>query len=457
VNYTEELARFIVHASFEGFPREVIEVAKKCLLDWIGVALGAVEDPGVRILKNAVLELGRKKQASIMGYGSRTTIVHAALVNGMMAHTLDYDDAHSVARTHPSAPLIPALLAVAEHGNLSGRDLIVSFIVGCEATLRIGYGLGRAYYEKGWHSTSILGRFGAAAGVSRLLGLGEKETAVALGLAATQAGGLREVFGTMGKPFHAGKAAMDGLLAALLAQKGFSAPTDILSPESGFGRVFSSEYDPHRIVRGLGTEYPTAGIHFKAYAACLLVHPVIDAFIALRREHQLEADSVEEIDIRVAPLNLQVTDNPEPEDGMEAKFSLHMAAVLALMYGGAPDSLFTDAMVKRPAVKAMMKRVKAFPDSSLAETEAKAKVVLKDGRDYSIHVATPKGDPGNPLTFDEVAVKAKGLVKGALPNETVDRIVGMVKNLEELDNVAKLVKLCSADKKRGKPLPKAVG
>jgi 2-methylcitrate dehydratase PrpD len=449
MNYTEELSRFVVDCRMEHLPQGVVETAGRCVLDWIGVTLGAADDPAVAILLDLERSMGGKRQASILGHGTRVTLLQAALVNGMMSHVLDYDDAHSGTRTHPSAPLVPALFAVGEHLGRTGRDLVEAFVAGFEVTLRIGYALGKTYYEKGWHATPVLGRFGAAAGAAKLLGLNAQEVSVALGLAATQAGGLRDVFGTMGKPFHAGTAAAGGLFAALLAGKGFSAPTNLLDPEAGFARVFTSEYNPEAIVKGLGTEYRTMEVNFKPYAACLLVHPVIDGLITLRREHGLDPDSIEEIHVRVAPLNIKVTGDPEPKNGFQARFSLPMAAALAVIYGRATESLFTDATVNDNRIKAVMGKVKPFPDDSLAETETVVKVVMKDGRDYSSHVVSPKGDPDNPMTFEEIAEKTRDLAEKVLSGRAIDRVIRLAGDLERLDNVATLVRACCPGPRSG--------
>ena len=339
---TRELSDFVARSEIEGFPEDVIEMAKKCLLDWIGVTLGGAREPSARAVLDLVKEAGGEKQATLLATGMKTNILNAALVNGTMAHALDYDDAHSVVRAHVSAPLLAGLLPVAEYKGLGGRDFITALVAGFEVSTRIGSALGKKYYEAGWHATAILGRFGASAGAGKLLGLRSDQLAVALGLAATQAGGLRDVFGTMGKPFHAGKAAADGILAAMLAQRGFTAPTDILDEGSGFSRVFSPAYRSELLTENLGKTYGILNNNFKPYAACLLVHPVIDGMISLRKQHSLKTEEIEWIRIEAAPLNLEVAGNSHPKNGLEAKFSVHFAAALALLFGRAVDSLFSD-------------------------------------------------------------------------------------------------------------------
>ncbi len=444
MTHTEELSRFIADSTLQDLPEEVIDAAKKSFLDWFGVTLGGMKDPSVRLLVHFIEEMGGRRQATILGYGTKTNLLFAALCNGMMSHVLDYDDAHSGARTHPSAPLIPALLSVAEHKGLPGSDLIAAFVLGFEVTIRVGLALGRNYYNAGWHPTSILGRFGAAAGVGKLLNLDANQLCNAFGLAATQAGGLRDVFGTMGKSFHAGKAAMDGALSALLARRGFSGPEDILSPNSGFSTVFSSEYAPDRLTIDLGKSYHILGNSFKPYPACLLTHPVIDGLITLKEEDRIDHRRVERIDLEVSPLAVKVAGNTNPKDGMEGKFSIHFVAALALLYGEAGNRLFIDETLRNPAIKGLMKRVKTTGRDSLREEEAGITIIMKDGSRYSRHVTVPKGDPGNPLTFEEIVKKFEDLTAEVISERRANQIVETVWNLDKLKTTANLVKLCRA-------------
>ena len=252
---TKELADFVINTGFEDFSEELIDASKRCFLDWIAVTIGGRKDPSVEILSHLIEEFGGNEQASVIGYGIKTSLLNAALLNGTMAHSLDYDDAHMYTRSHPSAPLIAALLPTAEYQKSPGFELVTAFILGFEVTTRIGLALGNTYYDQGWHATPILGRFGVAAGVGKLLGLDTEQLNDAFGLAATQVGGIRKSFGTMGKPFHAGKAAMDGLLSAMLSKRGFTASKNILDENSGFLSMLSSQGDLSPISNGLGKRY----------------------------------------------------------------------------------------------------------------------------------------------------------------------------------------------------------
>jgi 2-methylcitrate dehydratase PrpD len=439
---TKKLSEYIVRTRVDDFSDKIVDAAKKILLDWIGCALGAADDPSVKAMADFLFETGGKRQASIFGSGRKTSVLHAALLNGMMSHVLDFDDANSLVRTHPSAPLVPALLAIAEGDRRPGMDLIAPLVVGYEVTIRIGLALGRQYYEAGRHATSVLGRFGAAAGVGKLLGLNADRMCRALALSATQAGGLRDVFGTMAKPFHAGKAAMDGLLSATLAERGLSAPLDILDETSGFARVFSREYDPGKITVGLGGNDHILSNSFKPYAACLLAHPVIDALVEIKREHRLDAATVAGIHVEVAPLNMKVAGNPYPRDSTEAKFSIPFGAAVALIRGSANESDFKGPSLQDSAARTLMESIRVSVNPSLSETETHATVVLKDGSTFEKHVSTPKGDPLNPLTFEEVEAKFRGLAEPVIGTARATKIVEMITRLERLNDSARLVRLC---------------
>jgi 2-methylcitrate dehydratase PrpD len=446
-NITESLAQFVVDSRMEDFPTEVIEASKKCFLDWIGVAFGGMKDPSIRMMIDFIKEIGGKRQASVLGYAMKTNVLNAALINGTMSHVLDYDDAHSGTRSHPSAPLIPALLSVAEWRRQSGSELITAFVAGFEVSTRIGLILGKSYYESGWHATSILGRFGSAAGTGKLLSLNERQLATAFGLAATQAGGLRRVFGTMGKPFHAGKAAMDGMFSAFLSQKGFTAPEDVLDGKLGFLDMFSRQAESARTVEGLGKDWQVLKDSFKPYAACLLIHPVMDGLIWIKNQYQIYPHLIEEVYLEVAPLCLSVTDNASPKDGLEGKFSLYFCAAIALLHGQGKNSLFTDEAVQDPSVKDLMEKIKASSNPSLEETEANVKVKLKNGTEFPHEVFFPKGDPRNPLTFDEIKEKFRDMVQPVLSKKRTDQIIEVIQGLESLEDINKLLKLCRFEKR----------
>jgi len=446
LNRTQVLSNFIFDSSIEDFTAEIIEASKKCLLDWIGVTLSGARDPSVRILIDLIEEMGGRRQATILGYGMKTNVLNAAFVNGTASHILDYDDAHEGTRSHPSAPLIPALLAISEYKNLSGSEFITAFVLGFEVSTRIGLTLGKSYYDLGWHATPILGRFGAAAGVGKLLKLNRDRLAIAFGLAATNVGGLRRVFGTMGKSFHAGKAAMDGMLSALLSQKGFTSPMDILDGEPSFFEMFFGEHDPNGMIRGLGKDYQILKSSFKLYAACLLTHPAIDGLIWMRREFDFHSGSVEQIDLEVCPPCLAVTNNTNPKNALEGKFSIYFCAALAVEKGEVKESHFTQSLVDDDRIRGLMKKINVIRNESLGESEAHIRVKLKNGIERFHHVVAPKGDPRNPLSFEEIIKKFEDLNCTLLSRRRMNRMIDIIQNLEKLQNLSELIRLCCVDR-----------
>jgi len=274
---TRVLARNASALRFDQLPAPVIELARQCVLDYIGVALAGARDPLVRLLLDEMSEAGGSPQASVIGHSMRLPALSAALVNGAAAHALDYDDVNMAMPGHPSVAILPGLLALAELKSSSGRDVITAFVAGYETACRIGAALQPGHYNLGFHSTGTVGCFGAAAACARLLGLDAEATAMALGIAGTQAAGLKSQFGTMCKPFHAGRAAQNGLLAARLAQRGFSSRTDIVECVQGFALTHGPDFVPEAALAAPGAGFHLLANLFKYHAACYFTHAPINA------------------------------------------------------------------------------------------------------------------------------------------------------------------------------------
>ncbi len=439
---TERLARYVLETSYPSFPKEVVHQGKRCFLDLLGVALGGAKQPLSKILVKMVKDFGGQPQATILGHGLKTNVMNAALVNGAMAHALDYDDTHSGSLGHPSAPVIPAVLAVAEWKGLSGKSALESFILGFEVETRIGLGMGMKHYDRGWHATSTFGRFGAAVAAGKLLGLSLEEMKIALGLAGTQAAGLRLVFGTMTKPFHPGKCAFDGVLSAILAQRGFTCAPNIIEGKKGYWEVLGDDSNLEPMVKDLGKKYEVLKNTFKPYAACLLTHPTIDAILEMRNKYNLKPEDVEAISCDVGKFCLDSAGQVEPKTGLSGKFSTYYCAALALAEGVAGENMFTDKKVQDPQMVALRKKVKAKVVPGYKDTEAKVTITAKGGKKYSAYVDTPKGDPRNPPTDEELENKFRSLAPSVLPKPKIDRLVQTIWNMEKLGNIRQLIRLC---------------
>jgi 2-methylcitrate dehydratase PrpD len=308
-----------------------------------------------------------------------------------------------------------AILAVAETRPVSGREFLHALVLGAEVECRIGNAVYPAHYDRGWHITGTAGVFGAAAASGRLLGLDQRQMVWALGLAATQPVGLREMFGSMTKAFHPGRAAQNGLTAALLAAKNFTSTEVGIEGKSGWANVLSTTRDYAQITDRLGQSYEISLNTYKPYACGVVIHPTIDACVQLRNEHRLEASQIERIDLAVHPLVLELTGKKAPRTGLEAKFSVYFAAALAIVRGSAGMRDFSDDNARDPAIVALRDRVTTTIDPAIKEEQVRARIVLKDGRTLEKRIDHVLGSLERPLTDADLEAKFMALAEGVLP------------------------------------------
>src|SRR3954462_2669328 len=328
---TRGLAARATAVSYDALPEAVRALARQCVLDYFGVALAGADDPLLSMLPGALMEAGGMPQASVIGHQARLPGLSAALLNGAIGHALDYDDVNLAMPGHPSVAILPALIALAEARQSSGREVIAAFVAGYETACRIGSALRPGHYNLGFHATGTVGAFGAAAACARLLGLDAEATARALGIAGTQAAGLKSQFGTMCKPFHAGKASQNGLLAARLAARGFSSRPNLVECEQGFALTHGPDFHPEAALAE-----PSNGFHiyanlFKYHAACYLTHGPIECAHAIRERHGVKPDEIARITLSLDRSCDRVCNIPAPTDGLEAKFSLRQTVAMALV------------------------------------------------------------------------------------------------------------------------------
>ena len=440
IDLTAALAEKVAAMRLAGLPHNVRTVAKQCLMDWIGVALAARGEPLVEILVADALEDAPATTGwSLIGRPERLSASQAALVNGAMGHALDFDDAH-FAMGHPTCPVAPVALGLAESRGASGADMLEAFIAGVETECRVGRFVGPSHYARGWHTTATTGTFGAAAAAARMMGLSAGQITHAFGLAGTQAAGLKSVFGTMTKPLHAGKAAQSGLLAARLAARGFTSCTDILTVEQGLGDTQSDAPDV-----AAALENPQGGYHlpdtlFKYHASCYLTHSGIEAADGLARDEGFRPDEIEAVLLSVGPTHLKVCNIEAPRTGLECKFSLRMTAALGLFgEDTASEALFSDRTAARPELIALRDRVRV--EATSVGTRVTVEVRLKDGR-----VFTRTEDTGHPMRDldrqqEKLELKFRRLVTPVVGAERADAIVAMLKRLDDEPDVHGLVAL----------------
>jgi 2-methylcitrate dehydratase PrpD len=418
----------------------VVHGARRLILDCLGVAVGASQHPSVEILLGVVDTLGGHPQATVWARGRRASLTHAPLVNGYLAHILDYDDSLSSEITvlHSNAPILPAALAVAEWRGASGGDLLLAFSLGFEVAARIALSAGRPLMHRHWHITSVVGGFGAAVAAGKLLGLDEQQLTYALGLAGAQAGGTGHAIGTLNKPFHPGRAAMSGVLGALLAERGLTSGEDFLTGRHGFHAVYQSDRDLEVLTNRLGEQWELRRAGFKPYACGIVVHALLDGLLALREEHRLRPDEVESVEARVNPMVLVPTGIREPSTGLEGKFSVFHSAAVALIDGLAGPAQYTDQRVNDPAVVDLRRRVEVSGDEALGRGQADVAILLRDGRRLTRHVPQASGSADHPLTDAQLGRKFESLVAPILGAERSARLQATVGQLEQLPHVEQL-------------------
>jgi 2-methylcitrate dehydratase PrpD len=414
--------------------------AGRSLLNWMGVAVGGSRHEAVEIALAAVAPFAGGPQAGLFGRTERLDVMHAALLNGISSHVFDFDDTDLLTAVHPSAPVAPALLALAEYRKVSGRDFVTAMVMGIEAECRIARVVTPSMQDVGWHATGTAGVFGAAVAAGKLLGLDETRLCHAIGLAATQPVGLREMFGSMTKSFHPGRAAQSGLLAALLAERGYLSSLQGVEAKRGWANVLGREHDYTAITVGLGTQYEILRNSYKPFACGLVVHPVIDGCIQLRDENRLTPGMVDGIDLVVHPIVMELAAKRAPETGLEGKFSVYYAAAISIVAGRAGEHQFSYAGVADPEVIALRDRVTTVVDPGLAQDQARVTIRLRDGRVLRRFVAHALGSVENPLSDRQLEAKFTDLVAGILPDDRAARLMALCRQAEGLEDAGDIAR-----------------
>jgi 2-methylcitrate dehydratase PrpD len=441
---TRPLAAFASSLTLDRIPDDVVFIAKQCILDWLGVTLAGAQDETTTILHDYIKAEGCGDAATLIGLGGRASVSQAALINGTAGHALDYDDVLRIMRGHPTAPVAPPVLAFSEREKKSGRDAVTAFVAGIETQARVGAFMGESHYMKGWHQTATVGSFGAAAASARLLGLDAETTALALGIAGTQAAGLKAMFGTMCKPLHAGKAAMNGVVAAELASRGFTSRPDILERPQGFGATQSTTIDPEAALEDLGSTYWMPNLLFKYHAACYGTHAGIEAARGVRTNPAFDIGKVEKVDINTAERTMGMCNILNPETGLEVKFSHRFTAALALA-GEETGSLdvYSEAMAHRPDLMALRDKISVTghddygPNVTDITVHQSDGTVIRETRDMAI----PNKDVD--VQWDKLETKFRALANPLIGAENTDRAVAIVRDLEKHDDLAELADACS--------------
>src|ERR1700678_3314053 len=460
---TSYVADFITNTRYPDLPLEVIELAKKSILDGIGLALcGSVAKTG-EIVRTYLTSNGFVSSAghgaTVIGSSLRAPVRVAGVANAIGIHADDYDDSHlAIAEdrvygllTHPTAPLLPAALAAAEVNLISGKELLVAYNLGVEVECKIAEAIAPRHYEDGFHSTGTIGTFGATAATVKVYGFDRPRVLTALGIGASEAAGLRENFGTMTKPLHAGRAAESGVVAADLAGLGWTAANQILEAPRGFFKAEGGGFDSAAIMDKLGKPWAfvSPGVSIKPFPSGSLTHPGMTEMLALIQQHHIAADQGERVRVGANRNFPTALIHHHPTDSLAAKFSMEFCMAVLLLYGKAGLTEFTDEVVNRPEVQEMIRRID-FGVDPVAEAAGYNKMTtiieikLKDGSLISGRADVAKGNPANPMSYDEVAAKFLDCAAFAKwPAAKGKAIVEIVRKLEDAPHLGALTALCA--------------
>ncbi len=439
---TLRLARHLTTSRPEALPGAVRHEAARTFVNWLGCAVGGCRHQAVDAALAALSPFSGPRTASVLGRNEKLDPLHASLVNGIASHVFDFDDTHLGTVIHPAGPVASALLAFAQHQPIAGRDFVNALVLGVDTECRIGNAVFPEHYDVGWHITGTAGVFGAAAAIGKLLGLDAERMAWALGLAASQPVGLREMFGSMTKSFHPGRAAQNGMTAALLAASGYTSSTAPLEARRGWLNVLSSRNNPAEITDALGERYEILANTYKPFACGIVIHPTIDGCLQLRAKG-IDAGAIETVALKVHPLVLELTGKTEPRTGLEGKFSIYHAAAVALVEGDGGEEQFSDRAVADPAVVALRRRVTAAIDPSLAPDAAHVAIALANGSRAELAVEHAIGSIARPMTDADLERKFLALVSPHLGDARAGHLLELAWRIESLDSAAAVAEAAS--------------
>jgi 2-methylcitrate dehydratase PrpD len=437
---TRILARYIINARMADMPANVRREGCRTLLNYVGVAVGGSRHETVGHAIAALAPFSGKAEANLLGRSERFDILHAALINGLSSHIFDYDDTHLKTIIHPAGPVVSAALALAQHCSVTGADFLLAMLLGIETECRIGNAVYPSHYDMGWHITGTCGVFGSAAACGKILGLSEQQMVWALGISASQPVGLKVQFGSMTKSFHPGRAAQNGLTAALLAAQNFTSDDAALEGKDGWAQALSRAVNWKEVTDGLGSRFEAALNTYKPFACGIVTHPAIDAAIQLRNRNRLVPGDIAAVELRANPLVLSLTGKTEPSTGLEGKFSIYHCIAVGLIYGAAGERQFQDVVVRDPTVIALRRKVTVHTDPQVGAAQCDLIVRLKGGRTLSRHIEHAIGSLEKPMSDAALDAKFLDLADGILPAAQAKALIEKCRTIEQQDDAGALAR-----------------
>ncbi|MDX1485286.1 MAG: MmgE/PrpD family protein [Alphaproteobacteria bacterium] len=439
---TADLCAFLSRVDFADLPPAAVHEARRGVLDWIGCALAGSQGETITKLLAVLGALGGKPVATVLARDMKLGLLEAPIANGQMGHLLDFDDTHmDGVILHTSSPVLAALFALADARPVDGKTLIAAYVTGFEAGIRAGKAA-PAHHDGGWHLTGTLGTIAAGIACARQLGLDGEQLTFAAGIAATQAAGMQQNRGTMCKSFHAGRAASNGVLAALLAEAGFDSSPEIIEGKRGFARIYSAATDTDALLAGLGEEWLIEKNGYKPYACGVVQHPLIDAMIKLAKDFGIGAEEIKSVEAKVHPGVITITGVEDPETGLKSKFSLTHSAAVAYLDGNAGIGQYTDARAVAPDVAALRRKIIPVAAEQFRRDEAEASIETVSGARHSVHIDHATGTVENPMSDDALEAKFTANAEPVLGADGARRVADLVWRLDALDDMRELTARC---------------
>ena len=436
---TERLAAFVTEARFGDLPAQVVHQAKRSLLNFFAAAFTGCRHRSVETARALLADFSGGRAATLIGRRERIDAPAAAFLNAAGANVLDFCDTHVPTAIHPTAPVVPALLSLAELAPVNGRELLLALVLGQEVECRIGISMSPSHYNRGWHITSTCGVFGAAAGSGKLIGLDRTRMAWALGGAATQAAGLCECLGTPAKSLGVGNAARNGLLAALLAARDFSGPQDALAGPQGYFHALAETVEPSALSDNLGRSFEIMHTAYKPYPCGFVLHAVLDCVLDWRRENAKA--EVTKVEVIGNPLLALRADRPHVSTGSQSQVSVQHAVAAAIVTGRAGVEQFSDACVNDPAVAALRAQIEVTRDASLATTAAVVKIATADGKVHALSQRAARGSDANPMSDRDLEDKLRMAAEGFFARGAVADLIDAIWRVDESTDASRLAAL----------------
>ena len=452
---TQEIASYVAGTRYRDIPSDVIQLARGFILDGLGVALAGSTDECARIVQRQIRQMGGSAECSVLGTSVLAPAAKAALANGVAGHAMDYDDTQlSTSKeavygllTHPTTPVLAAVLTLGQKEKITGAEFLLAYVLGVEVECRIADAINPRHYQSGFHSTATMGGLGAAVAAGKILRLKEPQLLATLGIAASMASGLRENFGTMTKPLHAGRAAENGVTAALLARDGFTAAPNILEAARGFFNAMAGGYEDSKIRGCLGSPYfmKQPGISIKPYPSGSLSHPAQDLILDLVKEHDIKAENVERIEVGTNSNVPNALIYPMPKTALEGKFSIPFCMAIAVIERKAGIAQFQDRKVRGKKVVELMKRVTLYVDEELErlgydQVRSRVRVKLKDGRVLEGRYDVARGHPAKPMSWAELTEKFRDCAGLVLSQKNIDETIRLVEQFQDLKSLRPLMR-----------------